>query len=166
MLTNPEVLCIKIITHPKVFRKKFTPIRDVWLRKLTHSGHTFLVWPNKYKSLPSLPPLPQILDALSPYCTPSAFAEHPHPMLNTLSPYWNYSARTAHNLYRLILFLCWVMGILHFWDQTVNSNAGNLITFQLFVVEGVDDAKQEARENIFSKGQSSRIWNELYKVFL
>ena len=73
------------------------------------------------------------------------------------------------------------MGILYFLDQTVNSNAGNLITFQLFVshlesydkekdsdlvVEGVDDAKQEARDNIFSKGQSRRIWNELYKVFL
>ena len=73
------------------------------------------------------------------------------------------------------------MRILHFWDQTVNSNAGNLITFQLFVshlesydkekdsdlvVEGVDDAKQEAKDNIFSKGQSRRIWNELYKVLL
>ena len=33
------------------------------------------------------------------------------------------------------------------------------------VVESVDDAKQEARDNIFSKGQSRRIWNELYKVF-
>ena len=32
------------------------------------------------------------------------------------------------------------------------------------VVADVPDYKPEARECIFSKGQSKRLWNELYKV--
>ena len=32
------------------------------------------------------------------------------------------------------------------------------------VVEDLDDIRDPARESIFNKGQSKRIWNELFKV--
>ena len=37
---------IKIMTHPQIFGKKCIPICRFSYWKLTHSGHTSLIWPN------------------------------------------------------------------------------------------------------------------------
>ena len=54
MLTSPKILRIKNMTYPQVFGRKFTPIRKFLASKLTHSGHTSLVWPNR--GVPPPPP--------------------------------------------------------------------------------------------------------------